>query len=267
VRETCWHMLLQRALERRLPDLSPEARDRGIDAEIERRRAKHAAEVPGVPFEQRLGASGRTVELLREDPSTQIAALSRIWVDRAHGAKGLRETYESERAFFEGRFGRAVRTYMIFLVAGRFANDLNPRTYEMAEEELEEIRTRVGNLDDFEALATRLSEEPTTRDAEGALGWVTKGDPRIPAPLRAAVFEFLDTGGRIPTGGAGVGPVRTDAGCALLWVTEVRESPDWEVMSEHVHEELRRRLIEEAMPTSSVEILIDDAGVPEEAGY
>ena len=166
VREACWHLLLQKGLERRMPDLSPEAKSRGIDVEIERRRAKHRAELPAIGFEDRLGATGRTIELLRGDPSVQIAALSRIWVDRDQGPDGLRETYEAERAFFEGRFGLAVRTHMIFLIAGRFVNDLNARTFETADEELAELQGRIGNLDDFKALAGRLSEDLGVLDGE-----------------------------------------------------------------------------------------------------
>ena len=184
VRETCWHLLLMHGLERRLPDLGAEAHEAGVEAEIARRRAAHDVEYPGIGFEQRLGAAGRTLELLRTDPSVQIATLSRIWVDRKYGEDGLRAVFEEERAFFEGRFGRAVRTHMIFLVAGRFVNDLNSRTFEQAEAELEDLRSRVGNLDDFAALAAELSEEPTTRKARGEIGWLRSADARAPAALR-----------------------------------------------------------------------------------
>ena len=65
-----------------------------------------------------------------------------------------------------------------------------------------------------------------------------------------------DAGGKIPPGGRVIGPIRLDSGCALLWVSEVRSSPTWEEMAENVHEELRRRFVDELMPRSSVEVLL-----------
>jgi hypothetical protein len=254
ISETCWHVLLMKGLEGRMPDLAPAALDRAIDADIARRRAEHVLEYPQISYEQRLGATGRTIQSLREDPSVRIAALSRIWVDRNHGTDGLRKTYEDERAFFDGRFGTAVHTDMLFLVAGRFANELVKRTYENADEELERIVSRVGNTDDFAALAGQLSEEPNSKEKDGELGWITSADPRYPKPLCAAVFEVVNTGGKIPIEGRAVGPVHLDTGSTMLWVSGIRESPSWEVMSEHVHEELRRRFMEDVMPRNSVEV-------------
>ena len=66
------------------------------------------------------------------------------------------------------------------------------------------------------------------------------------------------TGGTIPEQGRMLGPVRLDSGCALLWASARRPSPSWEEMSERVHEELRRRLLESEMPRESVELLAPD---------
>ncbi len=255
VRESAWHLLLLRAIEKRMPDLAPEARERAIEDELERRRARHALEFPSISFEQRLGASGRTLATLRRDPSVAIAALTRLWVDRTAGPEGVRSEYEKERALFEDRFGEAVRAHLLFRVAGRFVNDLCPRTFEQAEEELEGFVRRCRTLEEFVELVARHSEEPNTKKQQGELGWVTRGDPRVPAVLRETLFQHLDTGGSIPPGGRLLGPLRLDSGCALVWVSERRASPSWEEMSEHVHEELRRRFVEELMPLGSVELL------------
>ena len=39
-----------------------------------------------------------------------------------------------------------------------------------------------------------------------------------------------------------------------LYSTAVRDGPSWEIMQELVHEELRRRFLEEVMPKKSVEV-------------
>ena len=256
VRESAWHLRLALAIERRRPDLAPEARARAIDEEVARRRAKHAAEYPTISFEQRLGATGRTLESLRNDPSLTIAALSRLWVDRTAGPDGVRSAFEKEREAFEARYGEAVRAALLFRVAGRFVNDLCPRSFEQAEEELEKVAERVHTQAEFAEQVAKLSEEPNTKKQQGDLGWVTRGDGRVPKELREALFHLLETGGTIPELGRIVGPVRLDSGCALLWASARRDSPSWEEMSERVHEELRRRFLEELMPKESVELLL-----------
>lgn len=253
--ESAWHLLLLAALEKRMPDLSREARQRALDEEVARRRRKHEAEYPTVTFEQRLGATGRTLDSLRRDPSVAIAALSRLWVDRTAGPEGVRRTYEEERELFEARYGEAVRAALLFRVAGRFVNDLCPRTFEQAEEELRKLGARISSQAEFVAQVERLSEEPGTKKQQGDLGWVTRGEARVPRELREALFHLLETGGTIPEQGRMLGPVRLDSGCALLWASARRPSPSWEEMSERVHEELRRRLLESEMPRESVELL------------
>src|SRR5262249_10933841 len=114
VLETAWHLLLLQAIEKRMPDLAPEARARVIEEELARRRKKHDAEFPTVSFEQRLGATGRTLEGMRNDPSVAIAALSRLWVDRTSGPEGVRSTYEKERERFDARYGEAVHAAVLF---------------------------------------------------------------------------------------------------------------------------------------------------------
>lgn len=255
VRESAWHLLLLAAIEKRMPDLAPAARQRALDEELERRRLKHEAEYPTISWEQRLGATGRTVEGMRSDPSVAIAALSRLWVDRTAGPEGIRSTYEKERDLFEARYGEALRASLLFRVAGRFVNDLCPRTFEQAEDELRKLAGKVHDLNDFAGQVARYSEEPGTKKQQGDLGWVTRGEARVPAELREALFQVIETGGTIPEAGRLVGPVQLGSGCALLWISALRPSPDWEEMSERVHEELRRRFIEELMPKESVELL------------
>ncbi len=255
IEETSWHLLLLEGIHRRMPDIAPEALERAVDSELDRRRQRHAMDNPGLGFEELLGAQGRSLETLRRDPSVHIAALSHLWVDRTFGDEGLRATFEQERARFEGLFGKAARTHLMFLVASRHRNELNPRTFDEADQELARMLANVGNTDDFAALVRSFSEEPKTREAGGELGWVTRDDPRVPPVLRDALFRFVDGGASVPPEGTPLGPLRLDGGCAVLWVSGLRKSPDWERMAEHVHDDLRRRFIEETLVRSEVQLL------------
>lgn len=255
VKESAWHLLLARAIEQRMPDLAPEARARAIEQELARRREKHAQEFPQITFEQRLAATGRSLETLSSDPSVAIAALSRLWVDRTAGPEGLRAAYEAERELFEARHGEAIRASLLFRVAGRFVNKLCPRTFDEAERELAEMAAKCPDLATFTELVARHSEEPGSKKARGDLGFVTRGETRVPAEIREELFKIVDQGGTIPPRGMKLGPVRLNSGVALLWAVERRPSPSWEEMSARVHEELRRRFLEELMPMDSVELL------------
>jgi len=255
VKESAWHLLLANALEQRMPDLAPEARARAIDQELERRRQKHAQEFPQITFEQRLAATGRSLETLRSDPSVAIAALSRLWVDRTAGPEGLRAAYEAERELFEGRHGEAIRASLLFLVAGRFVNKLCPRTFDEAERELSALAAKCPDLATFTEFVIKHSEEQGSKKAKGELGFVTRGETRVPAGIRDELFRVVDQGGTIPPRGMKLGPIRLESGVALLWASERRPSPSWEEMSARVHEELRRRCMEELMPIESVELL------------
>ena len=255
VQESAWHLLLARALDQRMPDLAPEARARAIEQELTRRRERHAQEFPQITFEQRLAATGRSLETLRSDPSVAIAALSRVWVDRTAGPEGLRAAYEAERELFEARYGEAIRASLLLRRAGRFVNQLVPRTFDEAERELSEFAAKCNDLATFTELVAKHSEEPGSKKQKGDLGFVTRGETRVPAALREELFRVIDQGGTIPPRGLKLGPVRLDSGVALLWATERRPSPSWEEMSARVHEELRRRLLEELMPQDSVELV------------
>jgi hypothetical protein len=260
LQETCWHILLVRRIEERMPDLAASARQAAVEREIDRRR-REAATRPGfeeVPFEDVIGAEGLTLEILAREPSVAIAALSRLWVERRWTDAGLRELYQDERAFFEGRFGRAVRTRAIFLRAANPGNELIPRTYDQANAELSKLKGSIASMGDFDALARRYSEDPGTREKGGLLGWVTRQQVGVPQPLCAAVFGGLDPLGMIPLGGHLVGPFQTVGGCALLWLEDVREGPSWEAgMREHVHSELRRRFLEDVLPQREVQLVYE----------
>ena len=184
-------------------------------------------------------------------------ALSRLWVDRKYDDAALRAVYRDERSFFEGRYGRSARVHFLFLVAGRFVNELVPRTFDEGERKLRDMAERIGDVSDFEALALQFSEEPGSRKEKGSLGRLTRALPEsVPPGVRTAVFDHLDAGGEVPIQGLALGPLRLENGVALLWVSDVRESPAWDGMKEAVHRELRRRLVVDLMPTGAMEVLL-----------
>lgn len=256
VEESAWHLILLKGLESRLADVNAETKSRALDQEIERRRAKHALAYPKISFEQRLGASGRTLESFRQEPSTKIAALARLWVDRTYGDEGLKAAFEKDRAYFEGRFGRAVRANLLFLLATADpkGNEFIKRSYEEAERELERMLDAVGNTDDFRAIAKANSEEQNTRTTGGELGFVTRDDPRVAAEIRRELFHFLDSGGKVPPTGVAIGPTRFGSGVAILWVSSIRPTPEWDVMVEHVHNHLRAGLLDSIAKRTEIQL-------------
>jgi parvulin-like peptidyl-prolyl isomerase len=248
VDEDCHRALLAKLAQARMPDLSSEALERALDDELARRRAAalNDPKTKGLSFEQLLAAQGLTVDVLRRDPAVRSAALAHVWVERNFGEAGLRRVYDEERALFDARFGEAYETRAIFLRGAKFTNEFNPRTFEDAERELERLAPQIKSREDFERFAKLRSEDPATRERGGLLGYITAGDENAPEPLRTALFVGGGSPDRL------VGPVRIPAGVLLAWAGPKRPTPGWELMREHVHNELRRRFIEETLPEADV---------------
>ncbi len=258
--ECCYQLLLVDRMRARMPDLSPEAERAAIQDELDRRRAEFAEDprYQGATFEQVMAAAGMRVDRLARDPAIVAAALGRLWVERLGGEEALREAYDSERRWFESRFGAAVRARALFLRAARMTNPLTPRTFEEAEEQLRGLATAIRDEQQFVAAVARHSEDGPTRDEQGDLGWVRAEDGRLSPEARAALFERAPA--LAPGAGRDVrllGPFRLTGGCVLLWALEQQPSPPWERMRLHVDNELRKRFVEASLPRESVETFLD----------
>jgi hypothetical protein len=256
VRDACYQLLLEARVRARMPDIAPQALEQAVEAELDRRRAEVAGDdrYKGLTYEQVLAAQGVRLESLRSDPSVVCAALAHLWVDRGHDEQGLREVYRSERAYFDGLYGEAREVRAVFLRAAVFTNPLNPRSFEEAEAELARLAQGVSSLPDFLRLVGEHSEDATSRDAEGRLGWVPRGDERVPQPIRRAAFS--DDGVQLGEGRL-VGPLRLPGGVALLWIGARRPAPGWETMREAVRRELRRRFLEECLAREDMVTFLD----------
>lgn len=251
--DAAWHLLLVDALERKLIDLAPAVLAEAVDAEFARRQREHLAAYPEIPYAQRLGVQGRTLDGVHYGVSVRIAALTRLWVDRENGEEGLRRAYTTERQYFDGLFGRSVECYLIFLRAAKFVNTLNQRNFGDAHRQLNEYRANIATLDDFKALCVKYSENTESRTRQGALGFIASGTPSVPHEMRQAIFGYVDSneigeGVMIPN-------VQINDGVGLLWLESLRPAPTWEVMQERVHNELRKRLINSILPRTAVELL------------
>lgn len=258
--EACYQLLIEKGIRARMPDLSDEALAREVDEEIARRRA--AAErnpiYQGIAYDDLLGAKGLSIAALRRDPAIHVSSLAQIWIDRSKTVEDLRETYEAERAFFDGRFGEGVELRVIVLRAAKYKNELIQRDFDEAERELLEMRARIRGIEDFERLARLHSEDPNSREEGGLIGTVTRGAAGVPSALREAAFAKLDAEeGEVA--GTILGPIRLpNLGSAMLVCLGARRpTPTWETMAQFVHRELRARFLDEVLPKSSVRTWLD----------
>jgi len=258
LKEDAYQVLLIKKIRARMPDLAPEALDRAIEEEIQRRRDDAAADPrnAGISWERRLVAQGYVIDWIRQDPAIRVAALAHLWVDRSNDPESLKRIYEAERVHFDGLYGPAIETSILFMRGARFRNDLNPRTFEDVEGELRKLAEKIRSFEDFQRLARERTEDAATRESGGALGWVGAGSERVPPEIRDEVRKALE---QPPRGGAGldpalslVGPVRLPTGSALLWLGERRSAPTWDTMAAHVHRELRKRFLDEVLPRASL---------------
>ena len=256
LRKDAYQLLLYRRVRARMPDAAPAKIDEYVKKEIERRRRDSALDPSnkGLSYEKLLAARGLTIDSLARDPAVMASALSKLWVDRAYDPETMKRSYQNERSFYDDRYGEAIDVSLLFLRASQFKNDLNPRSFADAEAELKKLGSTLKKLDDFQKAAKQSSEDATTRELGGALGWVSNGMPAVPPEVRAEIQKRL---AQVPTpaqlSGEGlVGPLRTSTGCVLLWLGPRRAAPTWEVMAGYVQRELRQRFLDEALPAESV---------------
>ena len=254
VQETCYLLLLRALGEARFgATLEAADYDLAAEAELERRRAKAAADprYQGIDYERILDAQGVNVATFHEDPAVRVAALAHLWVDRTNTDEDLQRQYEERRDHYEGRYGMALQTRAIFLNAARITNDQNPRTFERARAELAALKEEIRTEEEFSTVATATSEDAFTRRNGGDLGLVTRRDTRVDAEMLEWIFA-AGAAGELPEGGLAVGPVELSTGMALLWISARRPSPPWEEMREHVHRELRKSFIDETLTREEV---------------
>jgi len=255
VRDDCYQVLLYRRMLKRLPDLAPAKLGEYVQKEVERRRYEITSDprYKGVPYEKVLAAQGLMPESLATDPSVLVAALSRAWVDRSYPDAALKRVYSDEREYFDGLYGAAIDTSMLFLRAAQFKNEFNPRTFTEADALLSQWKAGLRSLDDFQRVAKAESEDAPTKESGGSMGYVTTGNARIPAEIRAEIGKALSSSPPYDAAGKNlIGPVRLANGCVLLWLGTRRPAPNWEGMAAQVHRELRKRFIDEVLPRTSL---------------
>lgn len=254
LREDCWQLLAAKRMRERMPDLAPERLQKAVLDELQRRRdeTQRDPRYKGATWESLLATQGILFERMEQDPGVQIAALSKIWVERSYDDASLQRVYKDERELFDGAYGAAVDTSMIFLRAGAFKNEYNPRLFAEAEKTLADLRGRIRHLEEFQKLAKELSEDPTSRESSGSLGYVTARSPKIPPEILNEVSKALSRPSSASAAESMSGPLRVANGAVLLWFGLRRPAPNWEAMSMHVRSEMRRRFVEDVLPKTSV---------------
>ncbi len=262
----CYQTLLAKRIAERMPDLTPETKTAALDREIQRRREKAAANprYKGIPFEQILGAQGVDVTKLHLDPAIRVSAWAHLWVDRKYDEAGLRASYQEDRDRYDQQFGEAIETWVHFIRAAEFKNDLNPRDFEGAMREATRLAENISSLPQFQYEIRRSSEDRATREKEGFWGWITQGTAAVDEAARQEIFDALRSGRYDPSAPADdekarlLGPIRGTNGVLLLWLGGRRPAPTWDEMKIRVHSELRRRFLDEVLPKKAVRTWRDE---------
>jgi hypothetical protein len=258
LREDCWQLLLAKRMKARMPDLAPEKLAKAIAEELAKRReeTKRDPRYKDITWESLLATQGIVVERMDRDPGVQVAALAKLWVERSYDDAALQRVYKDERELFDGAYGPAVDTTMIFLRGAAFRNDFNPRTFAEADAMLREVRGRVRSVEAFRQAAKEMTEDAQTKDEQGALGYLTVRTTKVPVEVQNEIGKALSTHASASAEASMVGPVRVPNGSVLLWFGLRRPAPSWEVMVQFVKSELRRRFVESVLPKSVVTLSV-----------
>lgn len=192
--------------------------DEEVSAQFEEIRARFPSPEQ---FQAALDQEGLTEEALRgriRDRLVQIAFRDALIADDPVTAAEVRAFYERNRARYE-----EIRVRHILFRVDPSGDDAE--ALAKARDALERIRAG----EDFATLATRLSEDPSTRESAGDLGTVRRG--RFVPEFEEAAFALAP--GRVSE------PVRSQFGYHLILVEDKRVLALAEVRAE-IEEELAR---------------------------
>ena len=256
LRQAAHESLLERRLRSKLPDVSDEALADAVDREIDQRRESAAGDprYKGITYESLLGAQGLSIAALQRDPAIRSAALASLWMERNYDEDGLRAVYNEEREAFDRRFGEGAEVFAIVLKAARYKNQLNPRTFDEANQELDELAHEIEGLDEFQAQARRLTEDLPKREQDGLIGIVRRGQDGLAPVVVRAIERALDERAERPLSGRVLGPFELQGASVLLCTGRHVPAPSWPKMRGHIESELRRRLFLEALSPDDIRL-------------
>ena len=240
LREALEQLLLERALFAKLAPIPEEDFAAQLELEIERRRIEATSDpaYSGVPFEDLLSASGRTLEGLRTDPALRVRALVELQLQREASGDALRERYRAEQSRFDDQFGESVTARWIFRAARTEAHLAKERVY------LEQIAGQATGEHLFAALALEHSQHADSAEFGGNLGQIHRTGSGLDPRLVDALFQATQSGPASRT----LGPFEIAGGVVLLWAGVRRPAPPEAQLLEHVRGELAKRLLRGALP-------------------
>ncbi|GAA0570738.1 SurA N-terminal domain-containing protein [Halomonas salifodinae] len=184
--------------------------------------------------------------------------LEYVLLDRQRLAGEMEVDEEQLQAAYERRGQDAERRVAHIMVTFN-----EERSREEAEARLEEVRDRLADGDDFAALAARYSDDTSSAEQGGDLGFISRG-------FFGEAFEdaaFALAPGQVS------GIVETDNGLHLVTVTEL-DLPPFEQLRDELREEvalaevgdefnrLAQRLIEESFAAEDLDSVASDLGLP-----
>lgn len=125
----------------------------------------------------------------------------------------------------------------------KFPKGLSRRTEQEALALANKIRGRLDKGEDFAKLAKDLSDDKSTGDHGGDMGFITRDDRRLAQrgmkPLGDKAFEMKM--------GEVAGPIKTDQGYHLLKLLQPAELKSFEEVKDRVEQQLRNQIRQEVM--------------------
>ncbi len=258
-REACYLILLERAVQARMPEVTPEGANKALDREIERRSAEALTDprYQGVSYEELLKARGLSIEAVRRDPAIRAAALAHEAIDRGHDDDSLRKVYEEERKTFDGMFGEAIELSVLFKNAVPEEDNPLVPSFRKIEQELREMKAVIAGPEDFVRVVELHSQDKGSRERGGLIGQITRaGEAKQLAAVRNAAFAVVDADPEKAPGTI-IGPIRIEKGVILGMLGKRTPAPSWSQMRGHIHRELRGRFLNETLDRKSVVTYLD----------
>ena len=233
-------MAAYRLLQARAKELKIEITQADFDEQLTIRRKEMESRPQfakqGLKLEDLLRAQGRTLEDFTRGEVFRTNLLVRKVGDALFPMDEIRTSYEKKKSWWQDRLGPSRRTYRLWLQGP-------PRhTQADAEVLLGQYSKQIQDQQSFQAAAKRFSEDISSKNLAGDLGYLHRVQARYPEALTKAVFE-------LPVGAFSPKIVAESGGFSLLMVSQEQPGPQgedlWKAIRRYEMTALLAKLIEE----------------------
>lgn len=227
--------------------------DEDVDAYVRIQQRRHEADSQRgkLPFANIVKATtGLTIEQYKREPALRAKVLFQNLVKKKYPPARLEELYQADKQNILKRHG-ARRSFSVLLVrATDRPNQLVKLDPKAASKRIEELKTDIRKKKQTFPDIARIHSEGPNKKQGGAIGWCHQEQPKAPVPKEVLRKAFEAKALEV------AGPVRTEEGFWLVWVTGTEPEPADDLVLKRLRKQLAQDYVEELYKSADIQMKV-----------